>query len=166
MYVIADGLFGGGIFDDTPMPEVAPVEGPSGSSLDVDGCSKPPPSAGAAPSGACSTHDSDDDMDHFGGAPSPMDGHSSDNDSRPPSALGGPILPEPSSVTNDAAGSTAMTPVHEPPQESNLNLASEEATQNGADGPANEQTTLLNNEDESFALAPVDASVLKGIVFY
>lgn len=25
-----------------------------------------------------------------------------------------------------------------------------------------EQTTLLNNEEESFALAPVDASALKG----
>lgn len=30
------------------------------------------------------------------------------------------------------------------------------------DGNFNEQTTLLNNEEESFALAPVDASALKG----
>lgn len=28
--------------------------------------------------------------------------------------------------------------------------------------PPVEQTTLIRNEDESFALAPVDASVLKG----
>lgn len=32
------------------------------------------------------------------------------------------------------------------------------------DGNFNEQTTLLNNEEESFALAPVDASALKGNV--
>lgn len=31
------------------------------------------------------------------------------------------------------------------------------------DGNFNEQTTLLNNEEESFALAPVDASALKGM---
>lgn len=31
------------------------------------------------------------------------------------------------------------------------------------DGNFNEQTTLLNNEEESFALAPVDASALKGV---
>lgn len=28
--------------------------------------------------------------------------------------------------------------------------------------PTNDQTTLLQNEEESFALAPVDTSVLKG----
>lgn len=31
------------------------------------------------------------------------------------------------------------------------------------DGNFNEQTTLLNNEEESFALAPIDASALKGM---
>ena len=30
--------------------------------------------------------------------------------------------------------------------------------------PPNEQTTLLHNEEESFALAPVDASALRGTV--
>lgn len=31
--------------------------------------------------------------------------------------------------------------------------------------PALDNTTLLNNEEESFALAPVDATVLKGSIF-
>lgn len=32
--------------------------------------------------------------------------------------------------------------------------------------PLQDQTTLLHDEEESFALAPVDASALKGLSYY
>lgn len=77
--------------------------------------------------------------------------------SRPPSPL-------PASVSETA----------EPAQEIPAFMATEVPaveTDNGAeqedakvaDEALAEQTTLLNNEEESFALAPVDASALKGI---
>lgn len=153
--IIAGGLFEGGLFDDTPMPDVPAVEGPSTSGLDLDAKNISGPEA----AGGASPHDSDDDMD-FGGAPSPMGGNSSDNDSRPPSALDGPVIPEVAAAID--AEVPGLTSVVEPPAETNLDLPSEEATQNGVDAGANDQTTLLNNEEESFALAPVDASALKG----
>lgn len=89
---------------------------------------------------------------------------SSDNDSRPPSALDGPVIPEVAAAID--AEVPGLTSVVEPPAETNLDLPSEEAAQNGVDVGANDQTTLLNNEEESFALAPVDASALKGLQFY
>lgn len=86
--------------------------------------------------------DDDDDMDHFGGPPS-VGGASSD-DSRPPS-VAGPPQTEPSPA--QATPHHILEPQVEQPEETSAPL---------------EQTTLVQNEEESFALAPVDASALKG----
>lgn len=84
----------------------------------------------------------DDDMDNFGGPPS-VGGHSSD-DSRPASAIGHP-----------PAAATSPTPAqHTDPQQ--------ESHDDHTNGAPADQTTLLQNEEESFALAPVDASALRG----
>ncbi|KAF5300497.1 hypothetical protein FQA39_LY02296 [Lamprigera yunnana] len=91
--------------------------------------------------------DDDDDMDHFGGPPS-VGGHSSIS-SRPASVLG--------SVSAEVGPSE--TPVSVPEQ--CLELSEEPPRVS----PPLEQTTLLQNEEESFALAPVDASVLRGHSF-
>lgn len=86
--------------------------------------------------------DSDDDMDHFGGPPS-MGGMSSD-DSRPASAAGGVPQVEQPPLIPPAPPSEQAAEAHEEPQQ-----------------PL-DQTSLIQNEEESFALAPVDASALKG----
>lgn len=70
---------------------------------------------------------------------------SSSDSSRPPSALPPPTVPTPTPSIH------SLHPEPPPPEP----LQPEEPSQ--AD-----QTTLIRNEDESFALAPVDASVLKG----
>lgn len=71
--------------------------------------------------------------------------------SRPPSAAANientDVLMPPAGQSHDAGVNAA-------------NAANENAED---DGNFNEQTTLLNNEEESFALAPVDASALKGV---
>lgn len=130
--IISGGLFEGGLFDDAPMPDVPAIES---SSLGQD----------KAPD---SPIPSDDDMDHFGGPPS-VGGHSSDNDSRPGSALDGNLLGQmpPPSVAQSQEAEPVIPETHEETQQDNANA---------------DQTTLLHNEEESFALAPVDASALKG----
>uniref|UniRef100_A0A1Y1N7N5 Rad21/Rec8-like protein N-terminal domain-containing protein n=1 Tax=Photinus pyralis TaxID=7054 RepID=A0A1Y1N7N5_PHOPY len=131
--IMSGGLFEGGLFDDTPMDVVPPVE------PGIPEAPVPRPS---------SPHDSeDDDMDHFGGPPS-VGGHSSAS-SRPHSALGS-IAPEPGALqipTPAIDRPEQYGQIEEPPHAS----------------PPLEQTTLLQNEEESFALAPVDASVLRGL---
>ncbi|XP_011499866.1 PREDICTED: double-strand-break repair protein rad21-like protein 1 isoform X2 [Ceratosolen solmsi marchali] len=140
--MISGGLFEGGLFDEAPMGEV-PV--PDVSSI---GEQQEPNAAAVAPS----VHDdSDEDMgDHFGGPPSPIGGMSSDG-SRPPTPA----------TTIDTAGgrisvaSRRFTPA---PQ-----IADDHAMDGHEEQPVlQEQTTLLHDEEESFALAPVDASALKG----
>lgn len=88
--------------------------------------------------------DSDDDMDHFGGPPS-MGGDSSDN-SRPPSPLAAlnekPAEPAPPPSIVSETADTQEEPRVETPLD---------------------QNTLLQNDDESFALPPVDASVFRGV---
>lgn len=142
--IIAGGLFEGGLFDEAPMGEV-PVPEVSSITEQQD--------TGTAPGTAASVHDeSDEDMgDHFGGPGSPMGGMSTDG-SRPatPAATGEeidgrisvasrrftpapPVIPEEHAVDN----------VEEPP-------------------PLQDQTTLLHDDEESFALPPIDASILKG----
>ncbi|CAG9857962.1 unnamed protein product [Phyllotreta striolata] len=89
--------------------------------------------------------DSDDDgMDNFGGPPS-VGGLSSDG-SRPPTSMG--QLPK------------AVTPA---PSDQPEPAVSEQSQREEPAVPAIEQTTLLHNEEESFALAPVDAAQLKGL---
>ncbi|KAJ8960631.1 hypothetical protein NQ318_013923 [Aromia moschata] len=81
----------------------------------------------------------------FWGTPS-VGGASSD-ESRPPSAMAQvPPAPTPTPLDpRDARGGGARTAAR------------------GSRSPVAEQTTLLQNEEESFALAPVDASALKGL---
>lgn len=118
------------------MPEVPVIES---SSLGPDKSNESP------------LHDSDDDMDHFGGPPS-VGGASSDNDSRPASVLDGNLMSDIVAPTVDTA---PIEPIlHEPP-------IADQPPEEVQDAPQ-DQTTLLQNEEESFALAPVDASALKG----
>lgn len=134
------------MFDETPIGDV-PV--PDASSLD-----QPESHAATAAAVPASVHDdSDDDMgDHFGAGPaSPMGGMSSDG-SRPAS----PGVDAATAGGRVSVASRRFTPA---PQ-----LASDEHALDGPEEqPAIEQTTLVHDEEESFALAPVDASALKGV---
>jgi len=84
--------------------------------------------------------------DDFGGPPSPM--HS--DGSRSPSPAEEPLSEVPAPPQLDA------TPVSEPPSVSVPPSPAAPLVDH------HDQTTLLHNEEESFALAPVEASVLKG----
>ncbi|XP_012522040.1 double-strand-break repair protein rad21 homolog [Monomorium pharaonis] len=142
--IISGGLFEGGLFDEAPMGEV-PV--PEVSSINEQ------QETGAAPGTAASVHDeSDEDMgDHFGGPASPMGGMSSDG-SRPatPAAAGEEI------EGRISVASRRFTPAPQViPEEHAIDNIEEPP-------PLQDQTTLLHDEEESFALAPIDASALKG----
>ncbi|KAG5865528.1 hypothetical protein JTB14_035899 [Gonioctena quinquepunctata] len=92
-------------------------------------------------------HESDDDDDHmdFGGPPSVA----SSDGSRPPSSMAVPIPTAP--TPTPSVHSIHPEPLPEPiPEEPVPSVA--------------DQTTLLRNEEESFALAPVDATLLKGML--
>nr|XP_023017467.1 double-strand-break repair protein rad21 homolog [Leptinotarsa decemlineata] len=130
--MIAGGLFEGGLFDEPPMPDVPAVDA---SIPDPTPQELPPPPP-----------DSDDDDDHldFGGPPS-VGGASSDG-SRPPTSLAMPLPTAP--TPTPSVHSVHPEPIPEP-------IPEKPAT------PALDNTTLLRNEEESFALAPVDASLLK-----
>lgn len=75
--------------------------------------------------------------------------------SRPPSALAT------ANIENADARHDALMPPGGALHENSANAANVDENPED-DGNFNEQTTLLNNEEESFALAPVDASALKG----
>ncbi|XP_014616388.1 PREDICTED: double-strand-break repair protein rad21 homolog [Polistes canadensis] len=142
--IISGGLFEGGLFDEAPMGEV-PV--PEVSSIAEQ------QEAVAAPGTAVSVHDeSEEDMgDHFGPAASPMGAMSSDG-SRPatPAVIGEEI------EGRISVASRRFTPAPPTaPEEHPMDTAEEPQ-------PMQDQTTLLHDEEESFALAPVDASALKG----
>ncbi|XP_020706770.1 double-strand-break repair protein rad21 homolog isoform X2 [Athalia rosae] len=142
--IISGGLFEGGLFDEAPMGEVAVPE--------VSTLSEQQEVAAAAGAPPAIHDDSDEDMgDHFGGPPSPMGGMSSEG-SRPatPAALGEEI------EGRTSVASRRFTPAPPMALEEHPVDAIEEAQ------PQQEQTTLLHDEEESFALAPVDASALKG----
>lgn len=90
--IIGTGLFEGGLFDDAPLD--TPGLPPEGTSVQEEAARAA--AAAAALIGvskgdlnrAAQMDDSDDDGMDFGGAPSPMGGHSDDEDnSRPSSAL-------------------------------------------------------------------------------
>lgn len=158
----AAGLFEGDIFADAPLA--------------------PEPELPAAPVEAqhAGTEEDSDDDDHFdvGGAPSPAP--SSDN-SRPPSPIMTqqlledlqqpgtsqdgvpkvPLVPEIDPV--EAPSAMVPEPMQDQPelrQEADDEQMHREV---GTEEVEGEQTTLLHNEEESFALAPVDASALKGV---
>ena len=100
------------------------------------------PSAPQLPGGMTSrTEDSDDDDGHFdNGAPSPAP---SSYNSRP----GSPVAAKTIENFPSSAPQVAST--------------SKDLKEDDFNNP--EQSTLLNNEEESFALAPIDASALKGV---
>ena len=97
-----------------------------------------------------------DDGDNFGGPPSP--GPSSGG-SRPATPLDNPLVADQdSSPLSPAASlrshaSTAASSVHPA-------AATSPAP---APAPEKETTTLIHNEDESFALAPVEATAVRGL---
>ncbi|XP_046396799.1 double-strand-break repair protein rad21 homolog isoform X2 [Ischnura elegans] len=143
--------------------------------------------AGLAEKGAASARDTDDedDMggDQFGGPPSV--GGASDGDSRPgspvtqaaevgktpPSAT--PMREDPTQLGGEGDEVTTVSdplvpssqlpiePVDMGPDGLAEELKGEEQNAASAALPM-DQTTLLHNEEETFALAPVDASALKG----
>ncbi|XP_017878387.1 double-strand-break repair protein rad21-like protein 1 [Ceratina calcarata] len=139
--IISGGLFEGGLFDEAPMGEV-PV--PEVSAITE---TQEPGVVPAAPS----VHDeSEEEMgDRFGGSASPMGGMSSD-ESRPATPAASEEIEGRISVASRRFTPAPQTIPEERPME-----AIEEA-------PPQDQTTLLHDEEESFALAPVDASALKG----
>lgn len=142
--IISGGLFEGGLFDEAPMGEV-PV--PEVSSITEQ------QEAVAAPGTAVSVHEeSEEDMgDHFGPAASPMGAMSSDG-SRPAS----PMVTGEEIEGRISVASRRFTPAPQiAPEEHPMDIAEEPQ-------PMQDQTTLLHDEEESFALAPVDASALKG----
>ncbi|XP_047739446.1 double-strand-break repair protein rad21 homolog isoform X2 [Hyalella azteca] len=151
--MIPGGLFEGGLFDDTPMVDDGPSLDASGiqdgdlalQPMDID---RPTDALsqqiGASAPDDVKTEDSDDDggdMDRFGGPPS-VSPPSSENGSRP---------------TSPVPASTDMPPPAAPADEG---VAGAGADDHDATA-AQEQTTLLQNEEESFALAPVDASAIR-----
>lgn len=157
--MIPGGLFEGGLFDDTPMVDAPSLDasgvqdgqlGDQGQPMDID---RPGDmSLGtdtAAPQDDVKTEDSDDDgadMDRFGGPPS-VSPPSSENGSRPGSpapASSATDMPPPAAPDGDVPGTTG-----DPAEEHDASVAGQD------------QTTLLHNEEESFALAPVDASAIR-----
>lgn len=103
--------------------------------------------------------DSDDDgIDAYGGPPS---NGASNASSRPPSAL------------DEPASSVLARPDMSPRSPTRLLQAEMNIIHQAVDGQVperddqilagnNEQTTLLHNEEEGFALAPVDTTAVKG----
>lgn len=141
--MISAGLFEGGLFDEAPMPETS---GP-----DVNQMSQQQESNEVVPGALSLRDDSDDDMsDHFGGAS--MGGGISSDGSRPntPGITGDEI------EGRVSVASRRFTPAPQVPEDLNTMNTVEEAPIN------QEHTTLVHDEEESFALAPVDASALKG----
>jgi cohesin complex subunit SCC1 len=104
----------------------------------------------------------DDDHGSFGGMPSP---------GGPPSPGSRPGTP--TNIESAIAGvmgvANALSPSRQSHPKSPAHPANDERTALANEGPEQslqvtgaEQTTLLQNEDESFALAPVDASMVRG----
>ncbi|XP_058804130.1 double-strand-break repair protein rad21 homolog [Phymastichus coffea] len=141
--MISGGLFEGGLFDETPMGDV-PVPDVSSMGDQQD------PNAAAV---ATAPDDSDEDMgDHFGGPASPMGGMSSDG-SRPASPAGGL---DAGGGRMSVASRRFATPA--PPAIADDHMMDCHDEQN----IPQDQSSLTHDEEESFALAPVDASALKG----
>ncbi|XP_043210959.1 double-strand-break repair protein rad21 homolog isoform X1 [Amphibalanus amphitrite] len=139
--IMAGGLFDGGLFDDPPMASAPPAP--------------PPPTDSPAPP-ALDDHHSDDDFDHHMDA-SPMGGGHSSDESRPASPAAAAAPPAEAAataapLTEPAAGPDApVEPPPPPPAPAEPEM----------EPPAHDQTTLLQNEEETFALPPVDASAIR-----
>ncbi|XP_013161645.1 PREDICTED: double-strand-break repair protein rad21 homolog isoform X1 [Papilio xuthus] len=163
----AGGLFEGDLFGD-----VTAGSSSTGAAAGIPGTSAQPQSlqaeieaageggAGEGEPGAVDAHDSDDDMaDHYDAGNSP---HHSWGGS-PPHDPG-----TPRHMDTDEADLMPPPAAPRPPSVRPMDLdgpeaAVDEPEKAATPAPALDTTTLLNNDEESFALAPVDATVLKGI---
>lgn len=142
--VITDNFFqAGGLFDDVP---AAPMEV-------VDGQPPSPPPFNTP------IQNDDDDDDHF--MPPSPGRHSSDG-SRPPSPEN---LPFPNAGALGLIPSPSRDQTLMPPPDIDMHdiQTSEEPEPLNEQNASVDQTTLVQNEEESFALAPVDASALRGL---
>ncbi|EFX68066.1 putative RAD21 [Daphnia pulex] len=150
---IGGGLFeGGGLFDDAPIGDVPSLNEPS--DLDIKVGTKNRENL----DNFNGTHiDSDDDgIDAYGGPPS-VGGSSSS--SRPVSPFGGPT-----SAGMNHPPASPRSPARVSDEVNNLDQGSVNIPDGDDQLPgANvDQTTLLHNEEEGFALAPVDTTTVKG----
>ena len=102
----------------------------------------------------------DDGLDAYGGPPSVG---ASSTSSRPSSAIGGPI----SSMHHNALPPRSPARLRD-----HMNAGNQGIIDNIPDaddqvpGGIIDQTTLLHNDEEGFALAPVDTTTVKGFSFY
>ncbi|XP_039750249.1 uncharacterized protein LOC120626690 isoform X2 [Pararge aegeria] len=172
----AGGLFEGDLFGD-----VTAGSSTGGTAAGMQGTSEQPQSlqaeieaaggsgqteAGAADEGA----DSDDDMPHYDAPPSPGSPPS------PGTSWGGSPAHEPETPRSDDAGLMPPPAVPRPPSVRPMDVDGVDPAEPGCSSssaqpaeapatpaPALDNTTLLQNEEESFALPPVDTTVLKGI---
>jgi len=153
--ILAGGLFEDGSLFDEPPPSLPPSERIAGSEYG--------------------------DNDQFGGPPSP--GPSSSGGSRPATPLDNPVvapidgeevLAPPLSPTPSVRSTKSVQSAAPSYRSTRSSAASEAASATGSaaskqadtDVPGvdpKEVTTLIHNEEESFALAPVDASTVKGL---
>lgn len=170
------GLFEpAGLFDDAPLGHV-PLDG-SGS--DRDGPLGAPVAAPAGPD-VRPAEESDDDDDMYDMGPPSMGAPS--GPSSPGSSVGDVRDLDGGATTSAAAAgmpgpssSSAMPPLDDgladqqlleqaamppPPRPPSVDAA---AAMGVAEPIPGDQTTLLNNEDESFALAPLDATLVQGL---
>jgi len=159
---IGGGLFEGGLFDDAPMGDVPSLNEPS--ELENNEFNR-----GSKMDGGINLDaDSDDDgIDAYGGPPSV--GGASSNSSRPTSAIGGALHP----LSHPALSPRSPAPLRG--GEDLMDIANNKDLDDDVRGelddpvPASnvdqfnpDQTTLLPNEEEGFALAPVDTTTVKG----
>ncbi|XP_050535603.1 double-strand-break repair protein rad21 homolog [Daktulosphaira vitifoliae] len=141
--VITDNFFqSGGLFDDVPAAPMGVSDGPP----------SPPPFN-------TPLRNDDDDDDHFM-PPSPC--RQSSDGSRPTSPVN---LPFPNAGALGLIPSPTRDQTLMPPPDINMHdiHQSEEPEQLNEQNATVDQTTLVQNEEESFALAPVDASALRGL---
>lgn len=155
-----------GLFDDAPLGHV-PLDASGSDRGDAGG----PPGTegdqlpGPAPRPAPAAEESDDDDDMYDMGPPSMGAPS--GPSSPGSSVGVPEGPDPDGVPGPAqappgASAEAFDGVMAPPAPPTPAPQAPEVPADVAAAPA-DQTTLINNEDESFALAPLDSTVVQGV---
>ncbi|XP_069357238.1 double-strand-break repair protein rad21 homolog isoform X2 [Maniola hyperantus] len=173
---VADFGHAGGLFEGDLFGDVTAGSSAGGAAAGMPGTSEQPQSlqaeieaAGgsgqAEPGAADEGADSDDDMPHYDAPPSP---------GSPPSpghSWGGSPAREAETPRPDDAGLMPPPAAPRPPSTRPMEVDGTEPAEEepapveapATPAPALDSTTLLQNEEESFALPPVDTTVLKGI---
>jgi len=165
--ILAGGLFeDGSLFDEAP-PSLPPSERVPGSEFDDHDQFGGPPSPGPPSSGGSRPATPLDNP-----VVAPIDGEEGD--------LAAPLSPTPSHQSLHSVRSARSEHSAAPSYRSTRSAASEVVSHHSAASAASKQsshpaepdipgvdpkevTTLIHNEEESFALAPVDASAVKGL---